>query len=194
MIKTPPPPSPAAERVQPRRWTRQEFKQLASLGFFEPDERLELVDGEIYHITPQSSWHATAITKVTRFVNRVFQQGYVVRVQTPLSLADDSSPEPDVAVIAGEIDDYRDAHPTTALLVVEVADTSLAHDRERKRRVYARAGIPEYWLVNLNDYRLEIFRNPAEDDYQYHLILGPAESIAPRTHPGHTVTVGELFP
>ncbi|MCL4861873.1 MAG: Uma2 family endonuclease, partial [Caldilineaceae bacterium] len=105
-----------------------------------------------------------------------------------------SAPEPDVSVVIGSYDDYRDAHPTTALLVVEVADTSLAHDRERKRRVYARAGIPEYWLVNLNDYRLEIFRNPAEDDYQYHLILGPAESIAPRTHPDHTVTVVELFP
>jgi Uma2 family endonuclease len=182
------------ERVQLRRWTRQEFEQLASLGFFEPEERLELVDGEIFRMTPQSSWHATGVTKAAKIANLVYRQGYVVRVQMPLAMSGDSLPEPDVAIVRGAIDDYRDAHPTSAVLVMEVADSSLFHDRERKRQSYARAGVPEYWLINLSDYRLEVFRNPDNGDYQFHLILTPAETITPLTHPRRTIAVRELLP
>ncbi|HMN27443.1 MAG TPA: Uma2 family endonuclease [Caldilineaceae bacterium] len=183
-----------AERVQPRRWTRQEFEQLASLGFFEPEERLELLDGEIFRMTLQSSWHATSVTKAAKLANLVYRQGYVVRVQMPLAIGDASLPEPDVAIMRGAIDDYRDAHPKSAVLVIEVADSSLLHDRERKRQSYARAGIPEYWLINLSDHCLEVFRNPENGDYQFHLILSPAESITPLTHPRRTIAVRDLLP
>lgn len=181
-------------RVEPRRWTRQEYEQLASLGFFEPEERLELLDGEIFRMSPQSSWHATAVTKAGQVAQQIFRRAYVVRIQLPLALDPHSMPEPDVAVVAGEVDDYRDAHPATAVLIIEVADSSLSYDRERKRRAYALAGITEYWLINLSDYRLEIFRNPVGELYQYHLILAPGESVAPLTHPKRLITVQELLP
>jgi Uma2 family endonuclease len=187
-------PTTSQERVELRRWTRQEYEQLASMGFFDPEERLELLDGEIFRMSPQSSWHATAVTKAGQFAHQIFRRGYVVRIQLPLALDLHSMPEPDIAVVVGEVDDYRDAHPTTAVLIVEVADSSLSHDRERKRRAYARAGIPEYWLINLSDYRLEIFRNPLGESYQYHLILAPSESIAPLTHPKRLITVSDLLP
>jgi Uma2 family endonuclease len=182
------------ERVEPRLWSRQEFEQLASLGFFEPEERLELLDGEIFRMTPQSSWHATAVRKAEEALRAIFRRGYDVRVQLPLALANRSLPEPDVAVVIGHLNDYRDAHPTTAVLVIEVADSSLSHDKERKRRVYARASIPEYWLINLSDYCLEVFRNPAGEDYQFHLILAPAESMAPLNHPRRSILVRDLLP
>lgn len=182
------------ERVQLRRWTRQEFEQLGSIGFFEPEERLELLDGEIFRMTPQSSWHSTAVTLATRLAFGLYRRGYVIRVQMPLAVDANSLPEPDVAIVAGVEADYRDAHPSAAVLVIEVADSSLSHDRERKQRAYARAGIPEYWLINLSDYCLEVFRNPANGGYQFHLSLAPAETIAPLTHPRRTISVRDLLP
>jgi Uma2 family endonuclease len=182
------------DRILPRRWTRQEFEQLGSLGFFEPEERLELLDGEIFRMTPQSSWHATAVSLATRIAFSMYRRGYVIRVQMPLAVDANSLPEPDVAIVSGVEADYRDAHPSTAVLVIEVADATLFHDRKLKQRIYARAGIPEYWLINLSDYCLEVFRNPAAEGFQYHLTLAPAESIAPLTHPRRTIAVRNLLP
>jgi Uma2 family endonuclease len=182
------------DRILPRRWTRQEFEQLGSLGFFEPEERLELLDGEIFRMTPQSSWHATAIIKTNEVLRDIYRRGYHIRIQLPLILDPHSMPEPDLSVVVGSYADYRDAHPATAVVIVEVADSSLRHDKDRKRRVYARAGIPEYWLINLSDYCLEVFRNPIGEEYQIHMTLAPSETIAPLTHPKRAVTVRDLLP
>jgi len=182
------------ERVEPRRWTRQEYEQLASMSFFDSEERLELIDGEIFRMSPQSTWHATATGKANEVRRKLYPHGHHTRVQMPFAADEQSIPEPDVALVVGDVGEYRDAHPSTAVIIVEVADSSLTHDRERKRRLYARAGVPEYWLINLSDYCLEVFRNPAREKYQFHLILAPAETIAPLTQPHHSITVSELLP
>jgi Uma2 family endonuclease len=141
----------ATATIDTRRWTREEYERLVEQGFFHPEERLELVEGVIYEMTPQSSFHATGVRAVHLALESVFAQGYDVRPQLPLAVGDDSEPEPDIAVVQGAWQDYSHSHPFTAVLVVEVADSSLLHDRKRKTRLYAQAGIPEYWIDNLVD-------------------------------------------
>ncbi len=183
------------EAVQTYRWTREAFEKLAEVGLVDPDARLELIDGEILQkMSPQSARHFAAVLKVEEALRALFGPGYVVRVQGPLALGPYSEPEPDVAVVEGTIDDYVAAHPSSAVLVVEVADASLAFDRTRKAALYARAGIPDYWIVNLLDGVLEVHRRPEGDAYRQRHVLTPSEQIAPLARPGAFLEVARLFP
>jgi Uma2 family endonuclease len=145
---------------RPRLWTREEYYKMAEEGIFQPGERVELIAGRIITMVPQDSPHYTAIDLAKEELRKVFAAGYVVRVQGPLDLGLISQPEPDVAVVRGTIRDYAKAHPNTALLVVEVAESSLVYDRGIKASLYASAGIPDYWVLNLVDRRLEVSRDP----------------------------------
>jgi Uma2 family endonuclease len=181
-------------RVQVYRWTRQEFEQLASTGIFDPEDRLELLDGEIFHMTPQSAWHATCIRLFEEALRRIYQKGYDIRVQMPLAIDERSLPEPDIAVVTGHLLDYQEAHPTTAVFVVEVSDSSLTHDKERKLPRYARNGIPEYWVINLSDFCLEVYRNPAGEAYQSHTIYHVGDTVSLLSHPAMRMPVADLLP
>lgn len=185
--------------IQTKRWTRQEYDRLADLGMFSPDDRVQLIDGDILTMTPQNSPHAATIGKTQRALESVFGPNVWVRVQMPLIVDPDSEPEPDLAVVPGAPVDYRDEHPRTAMLVVEVSDSTLPLDRNRKRVVYARAGIPEYWIVNLAERCLEVYRDPVtplgqHSSYRSSQKLGPSDSIAPLASPGTTVAVTDLLP
>ncbi len=148
----------------PRKWTRSEYYRMGELGLFN-GQRVELLDGEVIVMSPMGAGHAAAVTKVAHALFRAFGEGFSVRVQLPLALDPTTEPEPDVAVITGSPDDYLDEHPSTAVLIVEVADTSLAYDRTEKARVYARANISEYWIVNLLERQLEVYRKPQGERY-----------------------------
>ncbi len=185
--------------IQTRNWSRQEYEQLVSAGIFQPHERLELVEGEILQMSPQGSAHATAITLIDNALREVFGSNYTIRVQMPLAVSLDSEPEPDIAVVVGSPRDYRDTHPTTAELVVEVADTTLAYDRERKAALYARAGIQEYWILNVIDRQLEIYRQPMANQpsppsYKIHHILTSSESVSPLPSPQTELPVHAFLP
>lgn len=185
--------------VQTRLWSREEYDRLISAGMFHPDERLELIEGEILQMSPQGSAHATAVTLIENALRKVFGTNYVLRVQMPLALGSDSEPEPDIAIVVGTPRDYRQKHPHTAELIVEVADSTLWYDRERKMKIYAHAGIPEYWILNLLDLQLEIYRQPAMKQapapfYQNHLIHTAAESVSPLRYPQHLISVADLLP
>ncbi|MCY4509331.1 MAG: Uma2 family endonuclease, partial [Acidobacteria bacterium] len=117
-----------------------------------------------------------------------------VRTQMPLAASGDSEPEPDLAVVPGDALDYLDAHPSGALLVVEVSDDSLHRDRTVKQRLYARCGIPEYWIVALPDARLEVYRRPAGDGYRDAVFLRAGETIAPLAAPTEAIPVADLLP
>lgn len=187
--------------VQVKRWTLAEYERMVEVGAFEPGARLELLGGEIVEKTaPQHAPHATGVQLATRVAERLFGAGYDVRVQLPLAIAPDSEPEPDVAVVAGGPRDYSRKHPTTAVLVVEVADSTLAYDR-RKAGVYARAAVPEYWIVDLGRETVEIYTGPRPDDedalgasYSSVRTLGRAESFAPFGAPSASVAVADLLP
>ena len=171
---------------------------MVSLGLLHEDEHVQLIEGEILEMTPQYPPHATAVQLVIRAIAPAFGGGYTERPQLPLALSDDSEPEPDVAVVSGDVRDFVTDHPTTASLVVEVADSSLAFDR-RKARIYAAAGIPEYWIVNLGERVLEVYREPRPADltsaaYTDHRVLGDGETLSPVARPDARIAVADLLP
>jgi Uma2 family endonuclease len=184
-----------------RRWNRLEYERLVERGFFRPDERLELVDGLLLLKEPQSSAHMTAIRLVEDALRTAFGAGWDVRAQGPIALDSRSEPEPDVSVVRGSPRDYRDTHPSSPVLVIEVALTSLRLDRTRKCRAFARAGVPEYWIVNLVDRVLEVHREPALLDaarrrwgYRSIQTLGADTLVSPLAAPAARVAVADLLP
>src|SRR5262249_15092715 len=132
-----------------RRWSRIEYDRLIDLGIFQPGDPIELIGGELLVAEPQGAPHYTSIQKTARVLGRAFGPSWNVRTQGPMELDDESEPEPDVAIVAGAPEDYSTSHPSRAVLVVEVSESSLVFDRGHKGSVYARAGIQDYWIVNL---------------------------------------------
>ena len=145
-----------------RRWKRAEYDRLVALGAFDR-EPIELLGGEIMVAEPQGAYHASSIRRVDYALRAALPPGWIVGVQSPVSLDDESEPEPDLFVAPGDPGDYRDAHPARPALVVEVAESSLIFDRRRKGSLYARAGLLDYWIVNLIDRVLEVYREPVLD-------------------------------
>jgi Uma2 family endonuclease len=184
-----------------RRWTRVEYDRLIEAGFFKPGDRTELLGGGLIVAEPQGTAHFTAIRLVEEALRRAFGPGWDVRVQGPVALDDESEPEPDVAVVAGTARDYRHAHPTRPALVVEVAESSLAMDQAHKGSLYARAGLPDYWILNLVDRVLEVYRDPAPDPsasfgwrYRRSDHLHPDAAVRPLAAPAAQVAVADLLP
>jgi Uma2 family endonuclease len=182
---------------QVRRWTRDEYYRLAEEGWF-AGERVLLIKGDILRMAPQGHPHAKGILNVFSYLQSVFGAAHCVRPQMPLNLFQDSDPEPDIAVTEHPMSWYKD-HPTGAMLVVEVSDSSIHLDR-RKAGLYAAAGIPEYWILNLNSRKLEVFRSPIADPSNEFghgssetLQLGESDMIAPTAKPDARIAVKEFF-
>lgn len=174
-----------------RKFTREEFRWLVQQGFFR-EERVELVDGEIVCMPPTGPEHSSANDRVSAaLILLLVDKPYYVRGQNPLALGE-HEPVPDIAVVPGGPDDYRQEHPTTALLVIEIADTSLEYDRTVKRSLYASAGIPEYWIVNLVERRLEVYREPSGAVYKSLRLYHPGESVSPLFAPEVSLPVEQL--
>ena len=142
------------------RYTSTRYFQLVAEGLLRPDDRIELLEGVIVAMAPENPPHASATARVQAALADAIGKRAVIRGQLPLVASAYSVPEPDVAVVPGQMADYDSVHPMTALLVVEVADSSLVQDRLTKSAIYAGAGVPEYWLVNLRDDCVEVFRSP----------------------------------
>src|SRR5215467_7674643 len=184
-----------------RRWTRTEYERLVDQGIFREDEHLELLDGLLVVREPQGSRHSAAVAALCSVLARAFGAGFHVRPQLPLALDEASEPEPDIVIVRGEAWEYVRAHPSAPLLVVEIAETSLALDREHKSGLYARAGVADYWIVNLPERVIEIYRQPvpALDTplgwrYQSAQQLAQAATISPLSAPEVSMAVGDLLP
>lgn len=188
--------------VARRLWTRDEYERLIEHGILGPEDHVELIGGEVVLMTPQKGRHAMAVGFGQDALLRIIGDDFHLRVQLPLALGDDSEPEPDLAVIVGRRRDYPpDLHPSSAILVFEVSDSSLAFDRTRKGGLYARAGIPEYWILNLQLQSLEVYRDPAPDPaapfghaYQQRRTFGPDDRVTLLMIPGAEISVRDLLP
>jgi Uma2 family endonuclease len=143
--------------------TVDEYERLGQAGIFHPDSRLELLEGEIYEISPIGSHHAACVSYLSNLLTRQLGDKLIIRTQDPVRLNDFSEPQPDVALVRWRDDFYRHAHPQPAdvLLVIEVADTTVESDRCYKIPLYAKAGIVEAWLVSLPTEQIEIYAEPA---------------------------------
>jgi Uma2 family endonuclease len=148
--------------LTPKRWRRVEYQRLVDLGTFEQDP-VELIGGQLIVAEPKGSEHAAAVDMSYVALLSVIPAGWTVRGQNPVALDDESAPEPDLAVVRGSPADFRYAHPARPALVIEVAESSLQFDRVTKGSLYARAGIVDYWIVNLIDRVVEVYRDPGPD-------------------------------
>lgn len=182
--------APAGPR--PLRWTCAEFHRFGDLGVFE-GRRAMLIDGVILEQGPMNAPRAIALGLVEEVIRMAFGAGWWLRQQSPLVLGQDTDPEPNFAVVPGRPRDYA-GHPTTADLLVEVADSSLNFDTNEKRLLYARARIREYWVVDINARKLLIYRDPQAGDYAIQQALGPADAVSPLAAPRATVRVADLLP
>lgn len=183
------------------KWTIEKFEQLFEMGFLPHDYKYELIEGEIGQKEIQTPLHATALTLTQYKLRSIFVKDFDVRAQLPMIFVERSKPEPDLAVVIGTPRDYLESHPSTAVLVVEISDTTLVQDQQTKSSLYARAGIAEYWIVNLIDRTVEVRRQPSPvhdallgHAYRSTQILLPGESVSPLSSPDSVVSVDELLP
>lgn len=190
-----------SDPVRTRRWTRQEYDRLIEIGLLNEDEPVELVGGQLIVAEPKGTGHSVALELAAEALRRAFGPGWTVRVQDPIAPDDESEPEPDLAVVPGGPRDYLATHPSRPALVLEVSDSSLAFDRRDKGSLYARARILDYWIVNLVDRVLEVFRDPvlstgAPYGWSYGRVqrLGPEATISPLAAPAASIPVTDLLP
>jgi len=178
------------------RYTTSRFFALPAEGILTAADRVELLEGLIVAVALESPRHAAGVRCVSEALAGAVGPRAVVRVQLPLIAGRYSVPAPDLAVVAGLRSDYVDAHPTTALLVVEIADTTLVQDRITKSAIYAAAGIPEYWLVNARDDHTEVFRGPDRSarGYGEQFVANRGSRLELRALPGVGVAVDDLLP
>jgi Uma2 family endonuclease len=189
----------AHDEPETRRWKRVEYDRLIECGFFRPGDPIELVGGQLIVAEPHGSRHSATIRAVDEALRVTFGAGWDVRTQLPVALDEESEPEPDVAVVPGSFRDYVASHPSRAVLVVEVSESSLAFDRAHKGSLYARAGLADYWIVNLVDHVLEVYREPVRDvdaafgwRYQSLTVHGPAAAVSPLAWPQASVRVSDV--
>ena len=182
-------------RVEARCTTSRYFA-LPAEGILTPADRAELLEGLIVAVALESPRHAAALKHASDALSGAVGPRAVVRLRMPLIAGRYSVPAPDLAVVPGLRSDYVDTHPTTALLVVEIADATLVQDRITKSAIYAAAGIPEYWLVNARDDRTEVFRGPDRSarGYSEHFIASRGSRLELRALPGVGVAVDDLLP
>ena len=164
----------------PRQFTVSEFLRLADVGVIRPGERVELIDGQIVAMTPQGPVHSALVSGiVARLIELFPRDAFCVRPQSTLVLGEDEAPEPDIAVVAGPCEEHERELPRSALLVVEVSETSLAFDRGRKADLYARAGVPEYWIVDVKGATVEVRQDPGPAGYGSTRIARGGDPLTP---------------
>ncbi|HEU5197329.1 MAG TPA: Uma2 family endonuclease [Methylomirabilota bacterium] len=191
----------AIYETRTRRFSRSEYDRLIQLGVFGEDEHIELIGGELIVAEPEGAEHYTAVVKTSRALAAAFGPGWYVRAAGPIGLDDESEPEPDVAVVQGDVEDYRGEHPSRAVLMVEVAHSSLASDRHRKNSLYARAELADYWVLNLVDRVLEVYREPVTDPaapfgwrYARVEVFDAGAHVVPLALPHARIAVASLLP
>ena len=181
--------------VKKKLFTVDDYYAMAHAGILGQDDRVELIEGEVIQMAPIGSRHQAVVDRVTRlFVTRVGDRA-IVRVQGPLRLAPITEPQPDLQLLAPRDDFYAAAHPSQyeALLVVEVADTSLRFDRGQKAAIYARRGVLELWIVDVAGERILVRREPSRSGYGESLAIGRGESLSPQAFPDMVVSTAELL-
>ncbi len=190
-------PEPSARK----HWTVQDYHRMSALGLLGPEERTELIAGQILFMAAKGTPHVLAL----RLLAAAFDAGLAapqghppcfVSTQDPIQLDDFSEPEPDLAIVRGTAFTYVDHHPRASdiALVVEVADSTLKYDCEVKDKLYAQSGIADYWVLDLKNRQLHIFRNPTTTGYTSHLILTAPHAIAPLAFPHIILALADIFP
>lgn len=177
------------------RWTVEEYEELGRTGFFTEDDRVELLNGEIVIMSPIGYRHAKAVTRLNNFLVKRSGDQFNVSPQNPFNLDPRSQPQPDLSLLDPICDTLdRLPQPEEIFLVIEVSDSSVRYDRQDKGPAYARQGVREFWLLNLESNVLEVFRDPRDGAYQETLTFHPDQTVAPQTFPDLILRVGDFLP
>jgi Uma2 family endonuclease len=186
----------ATVEVRRRRFTLEEYYRMAEVGILGPEDRVELIEGEIIQMSPIGPRHATCVNALTRRLLQAVGDRAVLSPQNPVRLIPDSEPQPDVVLLRPPEARYWEhrAEPADAMLVVEVAETSYRYDRYVKLRLYARAGVPEVWIVDLVHAVVEVFREPSATEYASAQRVVRGDTIAPAALPDAAIVVTEILP
>jgi Uma2 family endonuclease len=182
-------------QVAKRSFTVAEYRRMVEAGILSEADRVELIDGEVFEMSPIGTRHAACVGRLTRVLTLLLQHAALVWVQNPIRLDNYSEPQPDLVVLKFRPDFYENSLPTPedVLLVIEVSDTTLEYDRRVKAPLYARAGVPEVWVVNLPDERVEAYADPAGGDYQTVNSYVRGEELQSRTLAALRVSVAEVL-
>ena len=185
---------PQEQPLRTLRFTTEDYHRLVDIGVLGAEERTELLNGEVLYKTPISSRHAGCVNRLLRLLSRLLPE-LLISVQNPVRLGSHSEPEPDLAVLRFRPDAYRSAHPTPndVLLLIEVADSSLAVDRAIKAPLYAAAGMPELWIVDLAGEALEVYQDPDPAGYRRYRRHVRGETVISSTLPALSLTVDEIL-
>jgi Uma2 family endonuclease len=177
------------------RFSVKDYYRMAETGVLRPDARVELLEGKIIDTSPIGPFHGGLVGRLTRLFIELSKDRWLVWPQNPLRLDDHSEPEPDLMLLKPAADDYTNRHPQPedVFLLIEVSDTTLAYDREEKLPAYGRAGIPEVWIVNLQDLAVEVYREPHFTGYGSKAVLRAGDHAKPQAFPDVTVNVTELL-
>ncbi len=172
----------------------QEYHRMADVGILSAEERVELIAGQIWQMAAKGAGHSAAVTRCDRMLRRVLGDRVLVRLQDPIQLDEYSEPEPDIAVVAPDPDDYENNHPKPeqVYLLIEVADTTLKRDLEFKSLLYAKAGIIEYWVLEVINCQIHIFRNPSPNGYLSDRVVSAGDSISLLAFGDRDIAVIEL--
>ena len=179
-----------------RRFTLEEYRRMGAAGILDEDERVELIEGEIVEMTPIGWLHASVVARITMLFVTLFGERAIVWVQNPLALPRQVSEfQPDLALLKPRPDFYRgkQVEPGDAFLVVEVMDSSVAHDRQVKLPIYARGGVAEVWLVDVNESTVEVYRRPAVAGYRDRRLIDRTGTIAPLAFPRVVLAVRDMI-
>jgi Uma2 family endonuclease len=179
-----------------RKFTREEYHRMGEVGILKPDDRVELIRGEIVEMSPIGRRHVAFVDNLTQLLVMALAGRAIVSVQSPIALSDDTEPQPDFKIVWRRDVPYkeREAWAEDALLVIEVAETSLRYDRTTKLRLYAEVGIPEYWVVNTVAESVEVHRDPAGSGYrEVARIAGPDATVTLRAFPDVTLRLADIF-
>ena len=182
-------------RETQRLFTIEEYHRMAEAGILHEDDRVELIEGKIIQMAAIGSRHAACVKRLNKLLVHVVGDSGIVGTQDPVLLPDRSEPEPDLTVLRPREDFYAESHPVPedVLLLIEVSDTSLEFDREVKLPLYARAGIPEVWIVDLQNSEIVTYSRPEGSDYKQTERAGRDASVAPSMLPGFTLNVGGIL-
>jgi Uma2 family endonuclease len=182
-------------QIVKRSFTVAEYRRMVEAGILSENDRVELIDGEVFEMSPIGEPHAACVGRLTQTITLLLLRSAIVWVQNPIVLNDYSEPQPDVAVLKPRADFYGQAHPRPAdvWLVIEVSDTTLEYDRKVKVPLYARAGITEMWVVNLPEERIEVYAHPTGGVYQTITSYGRGEKVQSRSLAALRVNVAEVL-
>jgi Uma2 family endonuclease len=177
-------------------FTVDEYYRMAEAGILGEDDRVELLDGEIVQMSPIGSRHSACVDRLTRKLTQIPEERAIVRVQNPIRLSERSELQPDLCLLRPRQDYYSSAHPRPGdtFLVVEVAETSFEWERDVKLPLYARAAVPEVWLVDLDGRRVHAFRQPSGDGYRSVRGTDPGDELVPQAFPEVRIPVDEILP